>query len=167
MSTVSLRLNADEAILLLVGTKLMDALVEAVEIDHVPQNAIFRRLVSRLIAQLPQGAEEMAERLVQELVQHFWPEDGDTDSPESLEESLQVVEQAIHEKRTLEVDYEAVDREEGPVKLVDPYAIHQAGSVYLLDGFCHWRRDRRVFRLDRMRRVVLTPHHFDRPASEG
>lgn len=166
MTTVTLRLNADEAILLLVGTKLMDALVEAVEIDHVPQHAIFGRLITRLIAQLPQGAEEMAERLVQDLVQHFWPEGDEAGASGALADSLQLVEQAIHEKRTLEVDYEAIDREEGPVKLVDPYEIHQAGSVYLLDGFCHWRRDRRVFRLDRMRRVHLTPHHFDRP-SEG
>lgn len=165
MTSVTLRLSVDEAILLLVGTKLMDALVEAVEIDQIPQQAIFHQLVSRLVAQLPQGAEGMAERLVQELVEHFWPDEEEGDGA-FMSDRLELVEQAIHEKRTLEVDYEAVDREEGPVRLVDPYELHQAGTLYLLDGYCHWRGDRRVFRLDRMRRVLLTPHHFQRPSAE-
>lgn len=48
------------------------------------------------------------------------------------------------------------------VRLVDPYALWFADGRPYLVGYCHARRDFRIFLVPRMREVALTDEHFER-----
>lgn len=46
---------------------------------------------------------------------------------------------------------------------VDPYGIGNVNGRWYLHGWCHLRKDRRTFRIDRIRRVDILPQSFDMP----
>lgn len=46
---------------------------------------------------------------------------------------------------------------------VDPYGVVALYGRWYMHGWCHLRKDRRTFRVDRIRRVDLLPHTFERP----
>lgn len=46
---------------------------------------------------------------------------------------------------------------------VDPYGIGNVNGRWYLHGYCHLRKDKRTFRIDRIRRVDLLPQTFDMP----
>ena len=64
-------------------------------------------------------------------------------------------------KRIIELDYEGLESGKNS-REIDPYAlIFRRHSWYLL-GFCHLREDFRVFRLNRIRKVILKDKGFER-----
>lgn len=46
---------------------------------------------------------------------------------------------------------------------VDPYGIGNVNGRWYLHGYCHLRKDKRTFRVDRIRRVDLLPQTFEMP----
>ena len=46
---------------------------------------------------------------------------------------------------------------------VDPYGIGNVNGRWYLHGYCHLRKDKRTFRIDRIRRVDLLPQKFEMP----
>jgi len=46
---------------------------------------------------------------------------------------------------------------------VDPYGIGNVNGRWYLHGFCHLRKAKRTFRIDRIRRVDLLPQNFEMP----
>ncbi|MCB2188433.1 MAG: WYL domain-containing protein [Deltaproteobacteria bacterium] len=72
--------------------------------------------------------------------------------------------QAVLEKRRLELVYHALQAAGETVRLVDPYTLwFQEGSFYLF-GHCHLRGGLRMFAVDRMRLVRVTDETFEVPA---
>lgn len=47
---------------------------------------------------------------------------------------------------------------------VDPYGLGNVNGRWYLHGYCHLRKDKRTFRIDRIRRVDLLPQRFEMPA---
>jgi predicted DNA-binding transcriptional regulator YafY len=69
---------------------------------------------------------------------------------------------AVHEGRRLHMRYASAANEETE-RRVDPYGlVHMIGRWYA-PGFCHLRADLRLFRLDRIREVVVLDESFARP----
>ena len=74
---------------------------------------------------------------------------------------FKLLEQSILNKRTVGLDYEGLESDKNS-REIDPYAlIFRRHSWYLL-GFCHLRNDFRVFRLNRIRKVIITDKSFKR-----
>jgi len=74
---------------------------------------------------------------------------------------FKLIEQSILNKRTIRLDYDALEPGKSS-RDVDPYVLifrHQ--SWYLL-GLCHLRGEIRVFRLNRIKKVTLTDKNFER-----
>lgn len=46
---------------------------------------------------------------------------------------------------------------------VDPYGIGNVNDRWYLHGYCHLRKEKRTFRIDRIRRVDLLPQAFEMP----
>lgn len=104
--------------------------------------------------------------------------------PEALRERLRVLEQtvtlsmppetlpdselvsdlagAVGERRRARLRYRSAEREETS-RTVDPYAVLQREGRWHLFGYCHLRRDMRLFRLDRMLEAEVLEETFKRP----
>jgi predicted DNA-binding transcriptional regulator YafY len=76
---------------------------------------------------------------------------------------LETITAAALEKRCVWIDYFAMSRKSRSQRVVAPYKVwHFKGAIYLV-GFCHLRRDVRIFALDRIRGVEKTEEPFDVP----
>ncbi|MFQ5897857.1 MAG: helix-turn-helix transcriptional regulator [Candidatus Methylomirabilia bacterium] len=71
---------------------------------------------------------------------------------------------ALLDRRTLHLDYFAFSKQEESTRLVDPYHLmfHQ-GGLYLI-GYCHTRKDLRIFAVERIQRLEVTDRRFTLPA---
>lgn len=69
---------------------------------------------------------------------------------------------AARQGRQVQLHYRSEGGEETE-RLVDPFGIAQRHRLWYLIGYCHLRRDERVFRLDRVSRAELEPGTFAPP----
>jgi predicted DNA-binding transcriptional regulator YafY len=82
-------------------------------------------------------------------------------------ETVERLTSAIDRKRTIEIRYYSASRNKTGLRAVDPYRLwYAAGALYLI-GYCHNRRDVRMFAIERIRSLRITvapcqmPLHFD------
>lgn len=70
--------------------------------------------------------------------------------------------EAVKAKRRVELSYRS-RLGEITSRLLDPYGMVHLGRFWYVAGHCHLRRDVRIFRLDRIRRIDLVQKSFDPP----
>lgn len=71
-----------------------------------------------------------------------------------------IIEKCISERKSIEVDYYTLSRDETKRRILDPYhLIYKNGAWYLI-AFCHWRKDVKIFRVDRIKAVNETGASF-------
>jgi predicted DNA-binding transcriptional regulator YafY len=70
---------------------------------------------------------------------------------------------AISHNRTVQMRYYSASRDKTTRREVDPYRLwYAAGALYLI-GYCHRRRDVRMFAVDRIRSLTITPRPCQMP----
>ncbi len=149
-----LTFSADEAIMLLLGT------------DFVAQNfdAQYRRAAQsashKIVAVLPDKLRQEVEYLESSI--RFVALNGPF-----APETLQLLRRAIIQHRTVRFRYYSRPRDgtssTPSLRDADPYALVHIGSVWLLIAYCHLRREKRHFRIDRMEDLVILDKVFNRP----
>jgi len=73
-------------------------------------------------------------------------------------ETIEQLSRAISHKRTVQMRYYSASRDTTKRRDVDPYHLwYTPGSLYLV-GYCHLRRDVRMFAVDRIRSLTITNH---------
>ena len=78
-------------------------------------------------------------------------------------ETIDRLTQAIARKRTVQMRYYSASRLRTMRREVDPYRLWYAvGGLYLV-GYCHLRKEPRMFAIERMRGVTLTDHPYQLP----
>jgi len=78
-------------------------------------------------------------------------------------ETIDRLTQAIAKKRTVQMRYYSASRLRTMRREVDPYRLwYAAGGLYLV-GYCHLRKEPRMFAIERMRGVTLTDHPYQLP----
>lgn len=148
-----LRLTEGELIAVFLGERLLSRFK-----GHPYEKAI-RTAYTKIQALFPESAEvnyEEIERTVSFAV----------DSPRGVEQTLlrhyQTLQEAIEAGKTVRADYYSASRDCRGTRLVDPYHLRfQAGAWYCI-GYCHNRREIRMFALDRFHELELTEHEFKR-----
>ena len=101
---------------------------------------------------LPAAAEEFVQNL------HGWFSAGIGPHKRYAEhrEKINQLARAITKKRTIEMRYYSAGRDKTTRRKVDPYRIwYAAGGLYLI-GYCHLRRDARMFAIDRILSLTIT-----------
>lgn len=78
-------------------------------------------------------------------------------------ETINRLTQAIAQRRTAQIRYFSASRNVITRREVDPYHLrYTSGALYLI-AYCHWRRDVRLFAVDRIRSLTLTDHPYQMP----
>ena len=78
-------------------------------------------------------------------------------------ETIDRLTQAIAKKRTVQMRYYSASRMRTTRREVDPYRLwYASGGLYLV-GYCHQRKEPRMFAVERMRAVTLTDHPYQMP----
>jgi predicted DNA-binding transcriptional regulator YafY len=78
-------------------------------------------------------------------------------------ETIDRVTRAISDRRTVQIRYFSASTGKAGRREVDPYHLwYAAGGLYLI-GYCHRRRDVRMFAVERIRALTITDHPYQLP----
>jgi predicted DNA-binding transcriptional regulator YafY len=75
-------------------------------------------------------------------------------------EHLALIEQALLERRRLDMRYYSMSRDEENRRQVDPYHLTFFDGGYYLVGFCYWRETERIFAVERIRELRMLALRF-------
>ena len=78
---------------------------------------------------------------------------------ERSSDNLMVIQSAIINFQVVEVEYVSTKNERSSREL-EPFAIYSTNGNFLLVAFCRLRQDFRVFRIDFIEKLVVTPNTF-------
>lgn len=182
---IPLRLSLDEAMILMVGVRLLSEMVEAIEINGQPQEILIGQLLSKLSSVLPDDLLEMSGEIVEDILEANEAAEDEEDDDEAFDEdegpeegaerpefgspmyaidrTLPLLEKAIATQQAVDVEYYSLSREEVKQQRINPYALRRLGNLHWLVAYCHTRQANRIFRVDRIKAIEITPEHFDRP----
>jgi predicted DNA-binding transcriptional regulator YafY len=169
---IPLRLHLDEAVILLIGVRLLAEMVESIEINGHAQERLIPSLVEKLGQVVPVDLQAMTGEIVEdilvsnleELGRQAEDDEGEYPSPMyAIETTLPVLMEAIEQGRCCDVTYYSMANEEIATHRLDPYGIKQVGDLYWLVAYSHERGERAVFRVDRIKELRKADSHFTRP----
>jgi proteasome accessory factor C len=82
-------------------------------------------------------------------------------------EILQEIQSATSATRMIEIDYYSYARDAWSTRRVEPWRVQAIEGKWYLEGYCHSARDVRVFRLDRIRSLLVLDDRFTAPTLEA
>jgi predicted DNA-binding transcriptional regulator YafY len=77
---------------------------------------------------------------------------------------LEAIQRAVAGRHTLQMRYYSLSRDAEADRAVDPYRLTFFNGALYLVGYCHLRRDVRIFAVDRIRALTESSHTFALPA---
>ncbi len=80
-------------------------------------------------------------------------------------EVLTILQQAVAEHRSLELDYYSFGRDHSGIRLVEPWQLFNARGQWYLSGLCRAAGGERLFRVDRISAATLRDDTFTPPAA--
>lgn len=147
------KLTAGELTVLLIGQRLLS------ELAGTPFAAAARRVMEKLPFILGEEMSVEAEPFGEEISFGLPRVRGDQDR---LGRHFDLLAEAIAHRRTVRMVYHALTRDATTEREVDPYHLRfEAGAWYAI-GYCHLRRDLRIFAVDRIKELSLTGKTFER-----
>ena len=169
---ISLDLSENEVVAILLAVKLLNELVETLQIGEDKQEDLVPEVMERLEKMVDEKTSQITDEILHELLDGIGMEfqvsdleDNDYSYPMyTIAERLPAIEKALSRSSSLDIEYYSMEREEVTERRVDPYALYPQGDLIYLVAFCHLRDEIRVFRVDRIKSLKLSRRKFKRPA---
>ncbi|PIQ27314.1 hypothetical protein COW64_07825 [bacterium (Candidatus Blackallbacteria) CG18_big_fil_WC_8_21_14_2_50_49_26] len=171
-SHLHLDLKVSEALFLLLSAKLSHEFLESIRVDdfvfgQTEMGALLQKLESAVGEQYAHQTDDVLD----ELINSFLPEVpirnvGVTDYSYPMYNTdaiLPKIQLALDEQQVLRIEYYSMDREEVNQRDVEPYFLEKRYNYHILMGYCRWREDIRLFRVDRIKSLQLLNENFSRP----
>ncbi|HYL79175.1 MAG TPA: WYL domain-containing protein [Candidatus Acidoferrum sp.] len=131
-----------------------------VPLRGTPVGESIHAALEKIAATLAPGAKTFLDRLNEELSARTVQ----TKDCSGSQADLETLREAIHERRTIEVEYHSFGRDAVTRRRLNPLHLWvQQGGMYLA-AFCHQRQEVRTFAVERFRHVRLTGDSFEVPA---
>jgi predicted DNA-binding transcriptional regulator YafY len=135
---------------------LFDQLLE--QYRNTPLEKSLRKIFLKIVRSLPENVKADTGFLAAQMT--FIPDH----SAVIDEQVFKTIFSALRIKQTVSFDYRPLQKQNYLRRTVDPYhGICQKGNWYII-GFCHDRKEPRLFSLSRMKNAVLTKNSFVVPA---
>lgn len=74
--------------------------------------------------------------------------------------ALSLIQKAISDKIILEIKYLSLYKEEFTKRKIEPLAVYYTNNTWIAVAFCHLRKEKREFRLDRIQSIFTTEQNF-------
>ena len=169
---LSVQLKRPEALFLLLSAKLNHEFLESLQIEDLHfGEAEMGALIQKLEQVIGPAMAELSDEILEELINSFLPEvpirtvaTADYSFPMySTDETMPKLQSALQSNQVLKLEYYSMDREEINSREVEPYGLDKRYNHHILLGYCRWREDIRLFRVDRIKSVEILPEHFTKP----
>lgn len=115
--------------------------------------------LSKISAAIPSGANEYLQRLDQWFSVGLGPHK----NYRHHRETIDILSQAIAHRHAVQMRYFSAGRNASNRREVDPYRLRYVdGGLYLI-AYCHWRKDVRMFAVERIKSLTPTDHPYQMP----
>ena len=115
--------------------------------------------LSKITAAIPSEASEYLQRLDQWFSVGLGPHK----NYRHHRETIDILSRAIAHRRTVQMRYFSAGRNVTTRREVDPYRLRYVdGGLYLI-AYCHWRKDVRMFAVERIKSLTPTDHPYQMP----
>lgn len=115
--------------------------------------------LSKITAAIPSEASEYLQRLDQWFSVGLGPHK----NYRHHRETIDILSHAIAHRRTVQMRYFSAGRNVTTRREVDPYRLRYVdGGLYLI-AYCHWRKDVRMFAVERIKSLTPTDHPYQMP----
>ena len=78
-------------------------------------------------------------------------------------DNIGLLRKAANDQTAVRITYRSLSREEETVREVEPWSVFATLGNWYVQGYCRLVEAERVFRVDRIRTLVVTDSHFERP----
>jgi len=146
-----LNLTEGEQVALFLGQKLL------LQCAGTPLEEPIRNAFTKICLCFPQGVSVDMDSLGQIISFNVQPLRGDE---QNLASTYHLLAQAIEDKRSLNIHYYTVSRNELTIRKVDPYHLRYFQGAWYLIAYCHFRQEVRIFALDRIRQLETLEEIF-------
>jgi predicted DNA-binding transcriptional regulator YafY len=115
--------------------------------------------LTKISAAIPEGATGYLQRLDQWFSVGLGPHK----NYRHHRETIDILSQAIAHRHTVQMRYFSAGRNAINRREVDPYRLRYVdGGLYLI-AYCHWRKDVRMFAVERIKSLTPTDHPYQMP----
>lgn len=115
--------------------------------------------LSKIHAAIPSGATEYLQRLDRWFSVGLGPHK----NYRNHRDTIDILSQAIAHRHTVQMRYFSAGRNVMTRREVDPYRLRYVdGGLYLI-AYCHWRKDVRMFAVERIKSLTPTDHPYQMP----
>ena len=76
---------------------------------------------------------------------------------------IETLNQAVIQKKAVELVYHTMSRKKISQRIVEPYRIWFYNGTFYLIGYCRWKKEIRIFAVDRIKMLSPTDERFDVP----
>jgi len=151
-----LRLTEGELAALFLGQKLLT------QCAGTPLEGAMRSAVEKIVLLMPDGITVDLSSL-----EHVISFDVETlrGDERRLAEIYNQLAGAIERKNTVWLKYYGISRDEVNERNVDPYHLRYFQGAWYLVGYCHLRKNIRIFALDRIQEILQITHSFEMDTS--
>lgn len=133
----------------------------ALESTPLRRTARYGEAIRRVRAKIEAGLNDSVKQRRRTAVDAMSMDIPSTEDPRAGERYFGDIEEAASEQKSLEIEYDSISSGLGK-RLVDPYFIVFRSRAFYFVAWCHWRKDFRTFRVDRIRSARLTDQRFVR-----
>lgn len=133
---------------ILSALKGINTTLEHKELDHA---------IEKISSLVPKDKTEQIKLHCEQMVIDIMP----WGYPQKLKEMIQILHQAVMGNNLLQLEYRNSKGEKNK-RLIEPMTILYKGYTWYLFGYCHLRKEGRVFRLSRMRKLKILNQTFIR-----
>lgn len=115
--------------------------------------------LSKITAAIPSEASEYLQRLDQWFSVGLGPHK----NYRHHRETIDILSNAIAHRRTVQMRYFSAGRNVTTRREVDPYRLRYVDGGLFLIAYCHWRKDVRMFAVERIKSLIPTDHPYQMP----
>jgi len=83
---------------------------------------------------------------------------------EDYNEIFTLLNKAILEKKQVHLKYYTISRDEITTRTVNPYHLMFRQGAWYLIAYCHWRKEIKIFRIERIKEIKISEEKFEIPA---
>jgi predicted DNA-binding transcriptional regulator YafY len=122
-------------------------------------SASLNSALTKINAAIPSEASDY----VQRLDQWFSVGLGPHKNYRQHRDTIDVLSQAIAHRHTVQMRYYSAGRNATTRREVDPYRLRYVDGALYLIAYCHWRKDVRMFAVERIKALTRTDHPYQMP----
>jgi predicted DNA-binding transcriptional regulator YafY len=133
------------------------------DVLKVLKNTVFYDSLESLFKKIRSTLPEESLKYLKQIEKSLRAGTGPHKKYDKFKDAIETLNQAVIQKRAVEIVYYTMSRKKFTQRTVEPYRIWFYDGTFYLIGHCRWKKEVRIFAVDRIKMLSLTDQRFKMP----